>query len=95
MLKRVIMTLENKPMIDHSSSDLPESGSRLESFQQALAFFAEEDNVIDRFEAEGLTALLLKSQQPLSSAEKQILTDLLKKHNFNRDALKILQDLLR
>lgn len=82
-------------MVDHSSLDVSESGSRLESFQKALAFFAEEDNVIDRFEAEGLTALLLKSQQPLSSDEKKILADLIQKHNFDSEALKILQDLLR
>lgn len=67
--------------------------SRAQTLRAALAFFLEEDNMIDRFEAEGLKTMILQDGQ-ITSEERQILEEALSNNNFDSEALKVLKDLL-
>ncbi len=67
--------------------------SRAQTLRAALAFFLEEDNMIDRFEAEGLKTMILQDGQ-ITPEEQQILEEAIQGNNFDSEALKILKDLL-
>lgn len=67
--------------------------SRSQTLRAALAFFLEEDNMIDRFEAEGLKAMILQDGQ-ITPEEQQILQEAIGHNNFDSEALKLLKDLL-
>ncbi len=67
--------------------------SRAQTLRAALAFFLEEDNMIDRFEAEGLKTMILQDGQ-ITLEEQQILEEAIQGNNFDSEALKILKDLL-
>lgn len=67
--------------------------SRAQTLRAALAFFLEEDNMIDRFEAEGLKTMILQDGQ-ITPEEQEILEEAIQANNFDSEALKILKDLL-
>ncbi|MCJ2541834.1 hypothetical protein [Thermostichus vulcanus] len=66
---------------------------KIESLRQALAFFLE-DNLIDRFEADGLKTLILQDGQ-ISEAEKAFLQEAITHNNFDSEALSLLKELLQ
>ncbi len=65
----------------------------IHTLREALAFFLEQDNYIDRLEAEGLKNLILQDGQ-VTPEEHQFLEDAIRTNNFDSEALKILKDLL-
>jgi len=67
---------------------------KIESLRQALAFFLEDDNVIDRFEADGLKTLILQDGS-ISEAEKAFLQEAISHNNFDSEALSLLKELLQ
>ncbi|MEN9231513.1 MAG: hypothetical protein Q6L68_11445 [Thermostichus sp. DG02_5_bins_236] len=67
---------------------------KVESLRQALAFFLEDDNIIDRFEADGLKTLILQDGH-ISEAEKAFLQEAIAQNNFDSEALALLKDLLQ
>lgn len=66
----------------------------IQTLREALSFFLEDDNLVDRLEAEGLKMLILRDGI-ISEAEKQFLTEAIRNNNFDSEALKSLQDLLK
>jgi sulfur transfer complex TusBCD TusB component (DsrH family) len=66
----------------------------IQTLRDALSFFLEDDNLVDRLEAEGLKILILRDGI-ISEAEKQFLTEAIQNNNFDSEALKLLQDLLK
>ncbi|MEN9203757.1 MAG: hypothetical protein Q6K80_04800 [Thermostichus sp. DG_1_6_bins_120] len=67
---------------------------KVESLRQALAFFLEDDNIIDRFEADGLKTLILQDGH-ISEAEKAFLQEVIAQNNFDSEALALLKELLQ
>lgn len=68
----------------------PSSAANL---REALAFFLEDDNYIDRLEADGL-ASLIKADGKVSAEEKAFVQEAIAKANFDQQALDILKKLL-
>ncbi len=66
----------------------------IQTLRDALSFFLEDDNLVDRLEAEGLKMLILRDGM-ITEAEKQFLSDAIQNNNFDSEALKLLQDLLK
>ncbi|MDX2272863.1 MAG: hypothetical protein NW237_13090 [Cyanobacteriota bacterium] len=75
------------------SLDAAVSETHIANLRAALAFFLEDDNMIDRFEADGLKTIILQDGQ-ISEAEKQFLQEAILHNNFDREALTLLKDLL-
>lgn len=75
-------------------ADPVEPEDKIESLRQALAFFLEDDNLIDRFEADGLKTLILQDGQ-ISEAEKAFLQEAITHNNFDSEALALLKELLQ
>ena len=73
-----------------SADQTPTSAS---SLREALKFFLEDDNYIDRLEADGL-ATLIKQDGMVSETEKAFLKEALATANFDAQALAILQKVL-
>jgi hypothetical protein len=71
-----------------SASETP-----VQTLQSALLFFLEDDNMVDRFEADGLKTLILQDGQ-VTEAEKAFLHDAIQRNNFDSQALILLKDLL-
>lgn len=65
----------------------------VDTLRGALAFFLEDDNVIDRFEADGLASLLIQDGQ-LSEVERHFLNEAMASANFTQEALDLLKGLL-
>lgn len=63
------------------------------SLREALAFFLEDDHMIDRLEAEGLASLILRDGA-VSAEERVFLEEAIAKANFDSQALDILRRLL-
>lgn len=74
---------------------MPESRPRITSstLREALKFFLEDDNMIDRLEAESLESLILRDGL-VSDKEKEFLREAIAGANFDERALAILQKLL-
>lgn len=68
----------------------PSSAANL---REALAFFLEDDNYIDRLEADGLATLIMQDGT-ISADEKAFLQDAIAKVNFDAQALDLLKKLL-
>lgn len=73
-----------------SSDQPPITASTL---REALQFFLEDDNYIDRLEADAL-ASLIKVDSKVSEEEKAFLRDAMATTNFDEKALAILKKLL-
>ncbi|MEB3328344.1 MAG: hypothetical protein VKQ33_03830 [Candidatus Sericytochromatia bacterium] len=71
----------------------PQPEITVRTLRQALAFFLEDDNLIDRLEAESLKELLLRDGQ-VTSEEKAFLQNAITTQNFDARALDILKSLL-
>ncbi len=63
------------------------------TLRQALAFFLEDDNMIDRLEGETLASLIMRDGL-VDAEERQFLQDAIAKSNFDSQALATLQKLL-
>lgn len=63
------------------------------NLKEALAFFLEDDNLIDRLEANALMDLIMQDGK-IDTAEKQFLVEAIEKANFDDRALKTLQTLV-
>ncbi len=78
------------------SDELPQAPlpvERLQTLRDALAFFLEDDNYIDRLEAEGLRNIILEDGK-ISDNERHFLQEAIQHNNFDGEALKILKELL-
>ncbi len=73
-----------------SSDSTPSTAPNL---REALKFFLEDDNYIDRLEADGL-ASLIKQDGQISADEKAFLQEAISRVNFDAQALEILKKLL-
>lgn len=71
-------------------SDQPITADNL---RQALAFFLEDDNMIDRLEGEALASLIMRDGL-VDAEEKRFLQDAIAKSNFDAQALATLKKLL-
>jgi hypothetical protein len=73
-----------------TSDQPPVSASTL---REALKFFLEDDNYVDRLEADGIKTLI-EQDGKISEEEKGFIRDALANVNFDAQALAILQKLL-
>lgn len=70
-----------------------QSPSTASNLREALSFFLEDDNYIDRLEADGL-ATLIKQDGKISAEEKAFLEQAIATVNFDAPALDLLKKLL-
>lgn len=63
------------------------------TLREALAFFLEDDNMIDRLEGEALASLIVRDGL-VSEEERTFLKDAMAKSNFDSRALATLKQLL-
>lgn len=63
------------------------------NLKEALAFFLEDDNLIDRLEANALMDLIMQDGK-IDTAEKQFLVEAIQSANFDERALNTLKTLV-
>ncbi len=78
----------------NSSNPFSSPSMEAENLRSALQFFLEDDNMIDRFEADGLKTLIMQDGK-LSATERQFLEEAMERNNFDQEAIAILKNLLQ